>query len=135
VTSRSVPSDVSGTVPGTLSLTVSPSLNLGTFVPGVAREYTGSLAANVISTGGDATLSVADPSSTATGHLVNGSFSLPQPLLVAGSALPATVKTWSGPTSNEPVTIDVKQAIGATDALRTGTYSKTLVFTLSTTSP
>jgi Amidase len=45
------------------------------------------------------------------------------------------VKSWSGPVSNEPVTIDVKQSIGATDALRTGTYSKTLVFTLSTTSP
>ena len=28
-----------------------------------------------------------------------------------------------------------KQAIGATDALRTGAYSKTLTFTLSTTTP
>jgi cytochrome c len=135
VTSRSVPSDVSGTVPGTLSLTVSPSANLGVFTPGLAREYTATLAANVISTGGDATLSVADPSSTATGHLVNGTFSLPQPLLVAGAPLPATVKTWSAPVSNDPVSIEVRQAIGATDPLRTGTYSKTLVFTLSTTSP
>ena len=39
--------------------------------------------ANVISTAGDATLSVADPSATATGHLVNGAFSLPQALQVA----------------------------------------------------
>ncbi len=37
--------------------------------------------------------------------------------------------------SNDPVTIGLEQAIGATDALRTGTYSKTLTFTLSTTSP
>jgi hypothetical protein len=37
--------------------------------------------------------------------------------------------------SNDPVTITFKQAIGATDALRTGTYSKTLTFTLSTTTP
>jgi len=135
VTSRSVPSDVSGTVPGTLALTVSPSANLGVFTPGLARDYTATLAANVISTAGDATLSVADPSPTATGHLVNGAFSLPQPLLVAGTPLPSTVKVWSGPVSNEPVSIEVKQPIGATDPLRTGTYSKTLVFTLSTTSP
>ena len=32
-------------------------------------------------------------------------------------------------------TIAFKQAIGATDALRTGSYSKTLTFTLSTTNP
>ena len=34
-----------------------------------------------------------------------------------------------------PVTVTFKQAIGASDALRTGTYAKTLTFTLSTTSP
>ena len=33
------------------------------------------------------------------------------------------------------MTIDFKQHIGATDALRTGAYSKTLTFTLSTTQP
>jgi len=33
------------------------------------------------------------------------------------------------------VTIGFKQSIGANEALRTGTYSKTLTFTLSTTSP
>ena len=37
--------------------------------------------------------------------------------------------------SNDPVTIGLKQSIGATDPLRTGTYSKTLTFTLSTTAP
>ena len=89
----------------------------------------------MIATAGDATLSVADPSSNATGHLVNGSFSLPQPLRVAGRTLPATLATWAGPVSNAPVTIDFQQAIGAGDALRTGRYAKTLVFTLSTTSP
>ena len=36
--------------------------------------------ANVVSTAGEALLSVADPSSTATGHLVNGAFSLPPAL-------------------------------------------------------
>ena len=45
------------------------------------------------------------------------------------------VKTWTAPTSNESVPITFTQAIGANDALRTGTYSKTLTFTLSTTTP
>jgi hypothetical protein len=33
------------------------------------------------------------------------------------------------------VPVDVRQTIGSTDALRTGVYSKTLTFTLSTTTP
>jgi hypothetical protein len=33
------------------------------------------------------------------------------------------------------VAIDFKQSIAASDALRTGAYAKTLVFTLSTTTP
>ena len=86
--------------------------------------------ATVISTAGDATLSVADPSADNTGKLVNGAFALPQPLQGLG-----VVKTWSAPTSNESVPVEFKQAIGANDALRTGTYSKSLTFTLSTTTP
>jgi hypothetical protein len=127
--------DVSGTVPATLSLTLGPNVNFGAFTPGVTKEYTATTTANVISTAGDATLSVSDPSGTATGHLVNGAYSLPEPLLVAGSALPATVKTYTGPVSNDPVTIAFSQLVKATDGLRTGTYSKTLTFTLSTTTP
>jgi amidase len=37
--------------------------------------------------------------------------------------------------SNDGVTITFKQHINATDALRTGTYTRTLTFTLSTTTP
>ncbi len=116
----------------------------GPFTPGFAKDYTGTTAATVISTAGDATLSVADPSSTNTGKLVNGAFALPQVLQasgggafapVGGSAAPTTLKTWSAPTSNEVATVTFKQSIGANDALRTGTYSKTLTFTLSTTTP
>jgi len=125
--------DVSGTVPATLSLTLGPNVSFGAFTPGVTKEYTATTTANVISTAGDATLSVRDP--TGTGHLVNGAYSLPEPLLVAGSALPATVKTYTGPVSNDPVTIAFSQLVKATDGLRTGTYSKTLTFTLSTTTP
>ena len=64
------------------------------------------------------------------GHLMNGAFSLPQPLQVAFSK-----STWNAPTSNEAVTVTFTQAIGANDALRTGAYAKTLTFTLSTTNP
>ncbi len=139
-----VSAPVGGEVPATLSLTMGPAASFGTFQPGVARDYTGSGTATVISSAGDATLSVADPSTTNTGKLVNGSFALPQAVqagvggvfaAVGGSAAPTPLKTWTGPTSNESVTVDFKQSIGANDALRTGAYGKTLTFTLSTTTP
>ena len=79
----------------------------------------------MISTAGDATLTYSDP-----GHLTNGAFSLAQPLQVSLSK-----STWNAPVSNDPVTVGFKQSIGANDALRTGAYSKTLTFTLSTTTP
>jgi hypothetical protein len=114
-----------GTVPATLSLTLGATPTFGTFTPGVAKTYTASTTATIISTAADALLSVSDP-----GHLTNGTFALPQPLQVSFSK-----STWTGPTSNEPVTINFKQDIAATDPLRTGSYSKTLTFTLSTTTP
>jgi X-Pro dipeptidyl-peptidase len=121
---------VGGTVPATLSLTLGAPASFGAFVPGVTLTYAATTTANVISSAGDAALSVSDPSPNATGHLVNGAFTLPQPLQGLG-----TVKTWTAPTSNEAVTIAFQQPIGATDALRTGSYSKTLTFTLSTSAP
>jgi hypothetical protein len=54
---------------------------------------------------------------------------------VGGSANPTKLLSYTGPTSNDAVTVSFEQAIGATDALRTGSYSKTLTFTLSTTTP
>ena len=71
---------VGGTVPATLSLTLGPAAQFAPFTPGVGQTYEASTTANVISTAGDALLSVADPSSQNTGHLVNGTFFLPQPL-------------------------------------------------------
>lgn len=93
---------------------------------------------------GDATLSVSDASTNATGRLVNGTFALSQPLQAGvggtfasleGSSAPVSLKTWNGPTSNETVNIGFKQSIGPNEALRTGAHSKTLTFTLSTTTP
>jgi len=132
---RAASGGVNGTVPATLSLTLGPAPSFGAFTPGVNGLYTATGTATVISSAGDAALSVADPSPTATGRLVNGAFSLASPLLVGGNPLPTTVKTWTGPTSNEAVQLAFSQSIGANEALRTGTYSKTLTFTLSTTSP
>ena len=54
---------------------------------------------------------------------------------MGGSASPTSLLTYSGPSSNDSVTLNFKQTIGANDALRTGAYSKTLTFTLSTTTP
>ena len=139
---------VSGTVPATLSLTLGTPATFGAFTPGIANTYTATATATTISTAGDASLSVADPGSTAPGHLVNGSFSLPQALRASAtsaggtaaapatvSGTPATLLTYGRPVSNDAVTLKFEQAIGATDALRTGSYSKTLVFTLATTTP
>ncbi len=138
---------VGGTVPATLSLTLGPPAAFGAFTPGVTQDYFAGTTANVTSTAGDALLSVSDPDTVAPGHLVNGAFSLPEPLQMRGRKGDAqgtaynpigaqfNLLTWSGPVSNDPVALDYKQTIKASDPLRTGTYSKTLTFTLSTTSP
>lgn len=117
--------EVGAAVPPTLALSVGGPVRFEAFQPGVAREYTTTATANVVSTAGDAKLSTSEP-----GYLTNGSFRLAEPLRVSFSK-----ELWDAPVSNENVTVSFKQAIGAGDPLRTGTYSKTLTFTLSTTNP
>jgi M6 family metalloprotease-like protein len=141
---------VGGTVPATLSLAMGAAATFPPFTPGMQNDYFASTTANVISSAGDATLSVADPSSNHTGHLVNGAFFMPETLQanavrgttsagiynpVGGSANPTTLFNWAAPASNDMLTVGFKQPVKANDALRTGTYSKTLTFTLSTTNP
>ncbi len=139
---------VGGTVPATLALTLGPPASFAPFTPGIARTYDTSTSAVVVSTAGDAKLTVRDPSSTAPGHLVNGAFSLPAPLQASAASLggapssfsplsadPVPLLAYSGPVSNDAVTLSFRQTIGSGDALRTGTYAKTLTYTLSTTSP
>jgi aminopeptidase YwaD len=138
------------TVPATLSLSLGTPAAFGAFTPGLAKDYTSSMTATVVSTAGNGLLSVADPSANATGKLVNGTFSLVQTLQakassaagtggdylpVGGSASPTSLLTYANPTSNDAVTVGFKQTIGANEPLRTGSYSKTLTFTLSTTAP
>jgi hypothetical protein len=106
---------VGGTVPATLSLSMGAPASFGAFTPGLGKDYFATTTANVISSAGDAALSVADPSATATGRLVNGALSLPEPLQanavlgttsngvyapVGGSAAPTTLLTWSAPAAN-----------------------------------
>ena len=110
---------VGGTVPATLALTLGAPASFGAFTAGVAKDYTATTSANVISTAGDAAQRSSDP-----GHLMNGTFALPDPLRV--EIAPAT---WTGPVSNAAVAITFRQLVKATDALRTGAYSKTLTFT------
>ncbi|RKQ87265.1 trehalose utilization protein [Solirubrobacter pauli] len=141
---------VGGSVPATLGLTLGAPATFGAFTPGKPQTYTASTKADVISTAGDARLSVSDASATATGRLVNGSFSLAAPLQakatsaagtgtafapVGGSSAPTTLLDFGGPVSNDTVTVSFEQAIGQNEALRTGAYSKALTFTLSTSNP
>jgi hypothetical protein len=134
--------DAGGSVPATLSLSLGTPAAFGAFTPGLAKDYDAQMSADVVSTAGNAALSVADP--TGSGRLVNGAFSLPTPLKVKASsplgtggdfAPLGTVLTYGTPASHDPVTLTFRQTIGANDALRTGSYTKTLTFTLSTTNP
>ncbi len=150
---------IGGETPPTLVLTLGTPGAFSQFIPGLAREYSTTMTASVTSTAENVSLSVADPSTNATGRLVNGTFALAAPLTASASSTlndpaanpPLTVPSPAGPvggsasplqllTYNTPVGLDVatltfKQAIGQTEALRTGGYSKTLTFTLSTTKP
>jgi hypothetical protein len=138
----------SATVPAQLSLSLGTAASFGAFTPGLGKTYSATTTANVVSTAGDARLSVTDPSATAPGHLVNGTFSLPSALKASAaspagtsaaegavSGSPLDLLSWANPVSNDAVALTFKQDIGANDALRTGPYSKALTFTLSTTSP
>jgi glycerophosphoryl diester phosphodiesterase len=147
---RNAKGGVGGSVGATLSLTLGTTAGFGAFVPGLAKDYTASTTATVVSSAGNAALTIADPSATATGKLVNGTFALAQPLMVGatsaagtaaatapvgGSAAPTTLLNYAAPVSNDAVTVNFKQSIGAADALRTGQYAKTLTLTLATTAP
>ena len=127
---------VGGSVTATLGLTLGTQAGFGAFTPGVDKRPTPRRRRRTsISTAGDATLSVFDPSANAPGRLVNGSFSLPTPVQakaaspaglggVAGDGDPLTLLTYTGPVSNDPATISFEQQIGENDALRTAATAR-----------
>jgi hypothetical protein len=136
------PSTVGGTVANTLSLTLGTPGTLGTFVPGVGKSYEATTEVTVTSTAAEAALTVVDPSTNNPGKLVNGTFALAQPVeaAVSGAFAPVTgtptqLHTWAGPVANDKLNLKFKQTIGSSEALRTGSYSKPLTLTLSTTTP
>jgi len=142
--SVSQPSNLSGSVPATLALTIG-NASFGTFTPGEAREYSTTLDATVTSTGADAALSVLDASNHAPGRLVNGANALRSAVQINtnGGAFtplradngPLALASWTEPISSRKVALGFKQSIAADEGLRTGSYAKTLTFTLSTTMP
>jgi hypothetical protein len=117
---------VGGNVPATLSLKLGGPATFGSFTPSLDKTYEASVGAEVTSTAGDAALTM----SPSPAYLANGAYVLSEPLQVAFSKA-----AWTGPVSGDPVTITLRQHIGANQPLRTGSYSKTLTFTLSTTTP
>jgi hypothetical protein len=54
---------------------------------------------------------------------------------VGGTASPTSLVSYARALNDATVTLDFKQHVSQTDALRAGRYSKTLTFTLSTTQP
>jgi hypothetical protein len=138
----------------TLSLTSQPA-TLGSFTAGTAGNYTTTVALTISTGVPTATLSASDRSTLDTGHLVNtsasgGPYELAQGLQASASDAagttgsgvfsdlsvtnPATLLSYSAPAMSDAVTVTFKQPIGAGDPLRTGSYSKTITLTLSTTS-
>jgi hypothetical protein len=132
-----------------LSLSVLPAAPLGPFLPGVAADYTTSAVATVTTPTPNATLTIVDASGVGVpGELYNqtGAVSLDAPLQASGSSsapgatgnpfgpigpTQLTLVTYSPPVTGDPVTIDLMQPIGASEALRSGTYSKTVTLTLT----
>jgi hypothetical protein len=134
----------------TLTLTLGAPPAFAPFIPGVGTDYVATSTGVVNSSAAEAILTVADPSTVASGHLLNGDAPLPSALQVSGgsangassgfqpvpdTADPATLITYNGPVTDEQVTLTFKQPIAQTDSLRTGDYAKAIVFTLSTDRP
>ena len=137
------PEGVGGTVPARSRSTSPRAPTLGAFTPGVAKDYEAGVGATVTSTAGDATLSIVDsvrrPPRASWSTARSRS---PQPLQAAVSGAfapvggsPLALHSYSGPVSNDPLTIRFKQSIGGDEPLRTGAYAKSLTLTLSTTAP
>jgi hypothetical protein len=132
-----------------LSLQLGQEPQLGPIVPGIAATYDASVTATLTSSAGNATLSIAD-ADNGTGRLTNGTSEIATPLQVRATSAanpntaftnlrgltnPVALLTYNTALANEPVTVTVRQAIAATQALTMGGYSKSVVFILSTATP
>ena len=147
VNSKDIPFTPGGTVDTVMDLTLDTTpASFGAFQPGVTREYHATIAPRITSSAGNAALTVYDPATTATGRLVNGTAALSQALQVyasgggstagpggpvGGAAAPTALASWAAPVGNSGLTLLFRQNINSNENLRSGVYSKTLTFTLS----
>ena len=143
--SASADANVIATVPRSLGITLGGTVRFDAIIPGVAKDYDATTTVTATSSLASSKLTVSDPSSTATGHLVNGTLPMPQALKVGvvggplgalgGSAAPTLLKTWATPLANEAIQLQFRQSVAANDALLVGDYSKRVTLTLSATTP
>jgi hypothetical protein len=143
---------VEGKVPFTQTLEAACAhVEFGKLLPGVAATYQKACLLTATSTAAASQLTAEDPSAEHTGHLVQGSYFLTEPLSVEATTTEtegspasagkkaltgkATLMTFANPFSKNGMTATFYQAIGSKEGLHTGTYAKTIVLTLSTTTP
>jgi hypothetical protein len=138
---------VNGSVSDALSLTLNAtSTSLGSFVPGVGANYDASVTGTATSTG-PSVLTVKDTGAN-PGLLLNGSTPLASALKVCATSSTSPACSYSSlsgasqqllafgsSTAATPLTVGLRQSIGAGDALTAGTYGKSLTFTLSAATP
>ncbi|MBE2317195.1 ThuA domain-containing protein [Solirubrobacter sp. CPCC 204708] len=137
------PVTVRAQVPKMLALDLDATADLGSFLPGTTATYSATLTGKVTSSEAASALTVHDPSPNATGKLVNGSYALPQPLQLRGAdgafapltGQPLSLVRFTTAVGSRPISVDLRQSIAETDSVLAGAYSKTLVFTLSATTP
>ncbi len=158
VVTASVALTVEGTVPFTQTLASACSpVVLGPFKPAKTEAYNGTCVLKATSTAAESKLVAEDPSATDKGHLVQvyekgkvkETYFLPEALETnaanspqggTGAGLtslvtPVTLLTYAQPFAEDEATVTFNQKIGLHDHLHTGTYSKTITLTLSTTEP
>jgi len=134
--------------PLTLQVTLGAPPRFAPFVVGLEQDYTASTTATLTASSAASSFSVVDLSANQPGHLTNGPFALPSALRLqaasaAGSshgagtvsATPLPLLDYTAPVTEDVATLTYTQHVGASDVLRTGTYAKTLTFTLTATAP
>ena len=123
-------------------------VDLGIFAPGVAETYPGTCTVTSTSTGGVTELRAADEGAN-PGYLENtepgpsSPYYLEEPLKVKAIGFPppqpltseVTLLTYEAPVFEDTKTVEFSQKIKNGEALRTGTYAKTILLTLEQTTP
>ena len=120
--SASADANVIATVPRSMGITLGGTVRFEPIIPGVAKDYDASTTVTATSSLASSKLTVSDPSSTATGHLVNGTLAMPQALKVGvvggplapfgGTASPTLLEDVGDPLANEAINAAVPAVRG-----------------------